>query len=59
MVHRNMDDTSITVGDAGAFLIGVIGPASQAELDALMQLIGDPRAKASVVPTVANFLLPS
>jgi anti-sigma factor RsiW len=59
MVHRNMDDTSITLGDAGAFLLGVIGPASQAELDALMQLIGDPRAKASVVPTVANFLLPS
>jgi hypothetical protein len=40
-----MDDTSITVGDAGAFLVGVIGPASKAEIGALMRLIGDPRGR--------------
>jgi anti-sigma factor RsiW len=44
-IHRNMDDTSITVGDTGAFLIGVIGPASKAELEALMRLIGGPLGK--------------
>jgi anti-sigma factor RsiW len=44
-IHRTMDDTSITVGDAGAFLVGVIGPASKAEIEALMRLIGDPRGR--------------